>query len=124
MRDQLWYCLKDYNGYEYSCDGYLRSMKNYIKNPQGKLIKKYKPKKGEPYYRISNNHNERVKVYESEIRAMIRNKQYTAVRRTNDTDISSRNILEPTKRQKQNNVYVGIPKFTIIKEKKNAVFFF
>lgn len=124
MRDQLWYCLKDFNGYEYSCDGYLRSMKNYIKNPQGQLIKKYRPKKGEPYYRLSNNHNERVKVYESELRDMVKNKQYTAVRRTNQTDISSRNKLEPTKRQKKDNVYVGIPKFTIIGEKKNAVFFF
>lgn len=121
-RDQLWYCLKDYNGYEYSNDGYLRSMKNYLKNPQGKLIKKYKSKQG-PYFMLVNNHNERVKVYESDIKQMVKNKQYDAVRRTNETNISSRNILEPTKRQKQNNVYVT-PTFTIIKEKKNVLYFF
>ena len=126
MRDyeRSWYCLRDYNGYQYSNDGYLRSMKNYIKNPQGVLIKKYHTKRKGDYFYLVNNNNDTVKVYESEIKAMIARKEYTTIMKTNQTDISSRNKLVPTKRQKEKNNYVGIPKFTIIHEKKNALIFF
>ena len=60
--NRQWICIEGYNGYEYSNDGLLRSMKNFKVNPMGKLIKKYKDKKGY-YFILSNNSNERVKVY-------------------------------------------------------------
>ena len=40
--NRRWICINGYNGYEYSNDGLLRSMKNYKQNPYGKLLKKYK----------------------------------------------------------------------------------
>ena len=44
--NRQWICINGYNGYEYSNDGLLRSMKNFKVNPTGKLIKKYRDKNG------------------------------------------------------------------------------
>ena len=60
--NRRWICINGYNGYEYSNDGLLRSMKNFKVNPMGKLIKKYKNKKGY-YYILSDDSNNRKKVY-------------------------------------------------------------
>lgn len=64
-----WYWLKDFNGYEISEDGYLRSMKHHRKYPYGIMIT---PKiKGEdPTFELSNNQNERVTVKRSELMKM------------------------------------------------------
>ena len=48
--NRRWICINGYNGYEYSNDGLLRSMKNFKVNPMGKLLKKYKNKKGDVYF--------------------------------------------------------------------------
>lgn len=127
--DRIWYCIKGYNGYELSNDGLLRSMKNFKKNPQGKLIKKYKDKIGYYYY-LTNDNNDRVKIYEDHIKRIVRDDRSKIRRRTEDTDIASRNKLAPSQRKKKQN-YIGIPKFTIIDEslynykpKKNAIYFY
>ena len=130
--NRQWICINGYNGYEYSNDGLLRSMKNFKVNPTGKLIKKYRDKKGY-YFILSDNSNERKKVYEDEIRYIIANDKIPRVRRTYETDIDSRNriLKKPRKRKSKINLdeYVGIPKFGIFDEKptkksKNAIHFY
>lgn len=123
-QERIWYCIPNYNGYEYSNDGLLRSMKNYIKNPYGVLLKKYQDRKKKSYYYLSDNENNRCKVYEEDIIYLIQTTPNVKTRGTYQTDISSRNKLVPTKYQKKKNDYVGIPKFTIIDEKKNAIRFY
>lgn len=129
-QERIWYTIKGYNGYELSNDGLLRSMKNYRKNPYGKLLTKHQDKIGYYYY-LTNNNNDRVKVYEENIKRIVRNDKTKCTRRTEDTDISSRNKLTPTQRQKKKNNYVGIPKFSIIEEplfnykaKNSAIYFY
>ena len=129
--NRQWICIEGYNGYEYSNDGLLRSMKNFKVNPMGKLIKKYKDKKGY-YFILSNNSNERVKVYEQEIINIIRSDKNPSIRKTYETNIGSRNrILSKPKHHKKKinlNGYVGIPKFTVIdeekKKKEKAIYFY
>ena len=129
--NRQWICIEGYNGYEYSNDGLLRSMKNFKVNPMGKLIKKYKDKKGY-YFILSNNSNERVKVYEQEIINIIRSDKNPSIRKTYETNIGSRNrILSKPKHPKKKinlNGYVGIPKFTVIDEEKTkkekAIYFY
>ena len=122
--ERIWYCIPNYNGYEYSNDGLLRSMKNYIKNPYGQMIKKYFNKKNEGYFFLSDNENNRCKVYEKDIINLIKMTPNVKTRGTYETDISSRNKLVPTKYQKKKHEYIGIPKFTIIDEKKQAIRFY
>lgn len=114
---RIWACIRGYNGYEYSNDGLLRSMKNYIKYPTGYLVKKYKDKKGE-FFNISNNRNERVKLYVIDIINIIRNDSNPIYRSDYETDISSRNkiLSGPKIKKKQQDLKssIGIPKFTII----------
>ena len=129
--NRQWICINGYNGYEYSNDGLLRSMKNFKVNPTGKLIKKYKDKKGY-YYMLSNNSNEREKVYESTILNIIAKDKNPRYRATYLTDIDSRNriLSKPKKRKKKINLdnYLGIPKFTVVgepvKKSKNAIYFY
>ena len=129
--NRQWICIEGYNGYEYSNDGLLRSMKNFKVNPMGKLIKKYKDKKGY-YFILSNNSNEREKVYEQEIINIIRSDKNPSIRKTYETNIGSRNrILSKPKHPKKKinlNGYVGIPKFTVIDEEKpkkeKAIYFY
>ena len=122
-------CINGYNGYEYSNDGLLRSMKNFKVNPMGKLLKKYKNKKGY-YYILSDDNNNRKKVYEQEILDIIRSDKVPRIRRTYETDIDARNRIftKPrTSRQKINlDKYIGIPKFSIIDKpkKKKAIRFY
>ena len=125
--NRQWICINGYNGYEYSNDGLLRSMKNFKVNPTGKLIKKYRDKKGY-YFILSNNSNEREKVYEADIIKIISNDKIPRIRGTYDTDIDSRNrvLSKPKKRKKKIdlNRYIGIPKFTVIDrkpEKKKSI---
>ena len=127
--NRQWICINGYNGYEYSNDGLLRSMKNFKVNPTGKLIKKYKDKHGY-YYFLSDDSNERKKVYEQEIRNIIASDPVPRIRRTYETDIDSRNRILAKPRLKQQKIklkqYVGIPKFTIIDEKpkRKAIYFY
>lgn len=129
--NRQWICIEGYNGYEYSNDGLLRSMKNFKVNPMGKLIKKYKDKKGY-YFILSNNSNERTKVYEQEIIDIVRSDKNPSIRKTYETNIGSRNrILSKPKHSKKKinlNGYVGIPKFTVIDEEKSkkekAIYFY
>ena len=127
--NRRWICINGYNGYEYSNDGLLRSMKNFKVNPMGKLLKKYKKKKGY-YYILSDDNNNRKKVYEQEILDIIRSDKVPRIRRTYETDIDARNRIftKPrTSRQKINlDKYIGIPKFSIIDKpnKKKAIRFY
>lgn len=129
--NRQWICINGYNGYEYSNDGLLRSMKNFKVNPTGKLIKKYKDKKGY-YYMLTNNSNEREKVYEVDILNIIANDKIPRIRKTYETDIDSRNriLTKPKKKKQKINLdgYVGIPKFTIVgepmKKSKDAIYFY
>ena len=104
-------------------------MKNFKVNPMGKLIKKYKNKKGY-YYILSDDNNNRKKVYEQEILDIIRSDKVPRIRRTYETDIDARNRIftKPrTSRQKINlDKYIGIPKFSIIDKpnKKKAIRFY
>lgn len=122
--NRRWICINGYNGYEYSNDGLLRSMKNFKVNPTGKLLKKYKNKKGY-YYILSDNNNQRKKVYEQEIIDIINSDKVPRIRRTYETDIDARNRIftKPrTSKQKINlNKYVGIPKFTIIDKEEPKI---
>ena len=127
--NRRWICIDGYNGYEYSNDGLLRSMKNFKVNPMGKLLKKNKKKKGY-YYILSDDNNNRKKVYEQEIIDIINSDKVPRIRRTYETDIDARNRIftKPrTSRQKINlDKYIGIPKFSIIDKpkKKKAIRFY
>lgn len=126
--DRRWICIKGYNGYEYSNDGLLRSMKNFKVNPIGKLIKKYKNKKGY-YFILSDDNNQRKKVYEQEIINIINSDKNPIIRRTYETDIDARNRIftkSRTSRKINPNKYIGIPKFTIIDKpkKRKAIHFY
>lgn len=128
--NRRWICINGYNGYEYSNDGLLRSMKNFKVNPMGKLIKKYKNKKGY-YYILSDDNNNRKKVYEQEILDIIRSDKIPRIRRTYQTDIDARNRIftkpRTSKQKIELNKNVGIPKFTVVDEKpkkEEAIYFY
>lgn len=69
--NRYWFYIPGYNGYEVSNDGYLRSMKHYVKYPYGILIR---PIKREPYgsstdptFELSDNNNVRRKIRLSQL---------------------------------------------------------
>ena len=115
--NRIWQCIKGYNGYEYSNDGLLRSMKNFNVNPMGKLLKRYHDKKGY-YYMLSDNNNDRKKVYETEIMYIVQTDQNPILRRTYETDIGSRNRLVYRPKQKINLNNIVHPRFTIVDDGK------
>ena len=115
--NRIWQCIKGYNGYEYSNDGLLRSMKNFNVNPMGKLLKRYHDKKGY-YYMLSDNNNDRKKVYETEIMYILQTDQNPILRRTYETDIGSRNRLVYRPKQKINLNNIVHPRFTIVDDGK------
>ncbi len=121
---RYWQCIKGYNGYEYSNDGLLRSMKNYKKYPYGKLLVKYKESNGKFYFFLSNNSNERVKVYEEDIIKIIKSDKNPIYRENYQTDISSRNTVLVKPRKKKNTAplkqNIGIPKFSVVDEDNNS----
>lgn len=120
--EKIWICIKKYNGYEISTDGIVRSMKNYMKYPTGIFIKRYKDSKGY-YYFLTNNSNEREKVYVEDLLELVNNDPNPIRRQFYDTDISSRNkIINKSKKKKiDNKEFIGIPRFTIIDEEQKKV---
>ena len=120
MNNDIWYCIPGYNGYEYNEDGLVRSMKFFNIYPHGQLLKSHSDKVGSFYY-MSNNQNERKKVYIDEIEKLIASNIKT-IRNWNDNDIASRNIVtrKPVnKKGKKEEIYY--PKFRI---RKNAIRFY
>lgn len=77
----LWLYIPGFNGYEISTNGYIRSMKHYIKYPYGILIK---PVQREPYkssndplYELSDNNNKRQRIRYSQLAALANENPYS-----------------------------------------------
>lgn len=116
--NRVWFYIPNYNGYELSNDGYIRSMKHWRKYPFGLIIR---PDKN-GYYELSNNQNKRVKVKMEEILELIKNNPYHVTgypRKTYMVDRSSRNqayFIKDKQPKPQPDNTVKHAKFTIIKE--------
>lgn len=129
---RIWTCINGYNGYEWSNDGLLRSMKNFNKYPQGNLIRKYVDKKGE-YFILSDNSNNRVKLYIDEIIKITTDPSRNQLSRGQyQTDIGSRNMMLIKKKKKSKidlKENIGIPKFNFLLDTEpennvQAIYFF
>lgn len=65
--DQLWYPILNFNGYEVSNYGNVRSLKNFNRYPFGTFCRYKINKKSEIIYELSTNNNERVSISLTEI---------------------------------------------------------
>lgn len=122
MDNRIWYCIKGFNGYEYSNFREVRSMKNFKKYPYGKILKPKSDSNG-IYYMLSDNHNDKTKIYQNEIENIIINDDNLRTRRTEQTDTGSRNKLVPTKRQKSKETYIT-PHFGTMSLSRNPLVFY
>lgn len=122
--NRWWFYIPGFNGYEISNDGYIRSMKHFMKYPYGILIKKKKDHGTDPSYELSDNNNERKVIRLSQIQYLAKTNPYAVSgypRRTNISDIASRNqrcfvknSIQTVPVDKDNMLYY--PKFTVIDE--------
>ena len=93
-----WYRIPGYNGYEYNYDNKIvRSLKNYKKDPIGKLIKKRTDSHGNYYYEMSNAQNKRVKLYLNQIEGLIEAEPRKVAVGTFSTNLSPRNTVTRNK---------------------------
>ena len=65
--DQLWYPILNFNGYEVSDYGNVRSLKNFNRYPFGTFCRYKINKQGKIIYELSNNNNERIVISLDEI---------------------------------------------------------
>lgn len=79
----LWYMIKGFNGYEINEQGIVRSMKMMNADP-GHQLKLYYNKRGEPYYKLSNNFNKRVNITQRELLDIVFNSGNPLVPRRDD----------------------------------------
>lgn len=124
--NRIWLLIPNFNGYEVSNDGYIRSMKHFDKYPYGILIQ---PVNGtnngdsNAEYVLSNNNNERVRVKLSHLLESARNNPYNKNNnpiRTITTYRSSRNQKCTIKQKEiQFDKTLFFPKFNIIKEESD-----
>lgn len=92
-----WYRIPGYNGYEYNFENkVVRSLKNYKRDPIGKLIKKQSDKNGE-FYEVSNAQNKRVKLYLTDVENLINADPHKVALGTFSTNLSPRNIVTRNK---------------------------
>ena len=115
--DTRWYVIPGYNGYEYRfSDQAVRSMKFFNTNPYGKLLVPKVTKKSGTYYYLSNDRNEKTKLYIEDIERLVNSNPNKNIdlRGEFSTNISSRNLV--TRKRVVNNQRVDpiFPKFTII----------
>lgn len=129
--DRIWIQINGYNGYEWSNDELLRSMKNFNKYPQGNLLKKYKDKKGY-YFLVTDNSNNKVKLYVDDIIIITTDKNSNQYKRGQyQTNIGSRNKVLVNKKKKKSKIDLNdnyVTKFTILQSEepknKEAIYFF
>ena len=110
-RSRVWYYIPGFNGYEVSNDGYIRSMKHYLRYPYGILIS---PVTREPYgsscdplFEISDDNNIRRRIRLSQLIHLAMTSNYRAAgypRHTIITDPTSRNKYI----KNQNGAYVKV----------------
>lgn len=73
--NRLWYYIPSLNGYEVSSDGYLRSMKHYVRFPYGIIIKPRNERQqdgsirpsSDPLYELYNNDKRKITIRLSQI---------------------------------------------------------
>lgn len=94
--ERLWFYINNFNGYEVSLDGYLRSMKHWKQYPTGILLKPVQTKSdGTQIFELSNDNNERVRITIPELLDIALSDAYKHSgypRKTIVADMSSRNI--------------------------------
>ncbi len=116
--NRLWYRIDNYNGYEISNDGYLRSMKMHKDSPFGILIKPKNKKKN--IYELSDDNNRRVQLTIDEIKIIAsKSVQHSGYpRKTYQGDQCSRNdrhfIQKPPEIIRVESY--SMPKFTVMKD--------
>ena len=122
-----WFHIPNYNGYQVSTNGLVRSMKHFMSYPYGILIRPKKNRRGgnDPTYELTNNNNERTPIRLSQIQYLAKTNPYnTPPCRTLSTDISSRNMRAFIKNklevQPLDNTTTRFPKFTIIDEEDDT----
>jgi hypothetical protein len=83
-----WYDIPNYNGYQISTTGHIRSLKHYKKYPFGILIKHKNN-----LFTLTNSNNIRTTVSYNEIVNLVKNSEYSLSypKDTNTTSYSSRN---------------------------------
>lgn len=77
---RYWLYIPGFNGYEVSNDGYVRSMKHYVKYPCGILIKPVNIKSKDscdPLYELSDDNNKRQRIHLSDIMQLAIKSQYS-----------------------------------------------
>lgn len=96
--NRIWYYIPGFRGYEVSNDGYLRSMKHYLKYPYGILIQSVKREpyinSSDPMFELSDDNNKRRRIRLSQIIHLAATNQYGVSgypRSTIITDLNSRN---------------------------------
>lgn len=124
--NRLWLYIPNFNGYEVSNDGYIRSMKHFRKYPYGILIK---PVKKEPYgsspdplFELSDNNNERQRIRLSQIMHLAMTNNFSVSgypRTTRMRDCQSRNdrhFVKKSMKLPPLDKEAKYAKFTIIQE--------
>jgi hypothetical protein len=96
--NRYWMYLPGFNGYEISNDGYVRSMKHYMKYPYGILIQKVKRGKyadsPDPLFELSDDDNKRQRIRLSQLMELAMKNQFIVYgypRATIVTNSGSRN---------------------------------
>ena len=112
--NRWWYYIPGFNGYEVSNDGYVRSMKHYIKYPYGIMITPVKRKpygdSCDPLFELSDDNNVRRRVRLSQLMNLAFTSKFAVQgypRATIITDSSSRNAFVKNKDGVYCKVYNG-----------------
>lgn len=120
--DRVWFYIENFNGYEVSNDGYIRSMKHFNEYPFGMLLRPASTSKtrGDKFI-LTNDNNERVGVYVNDLIELAKNDKYIRAgypRRTCVSDPSSRNQKAFIKRQQVSKQPEKkfMPSFTILQD--------
>lgn len=115
-----WYHIPNFNGYEISNIGIIRSMKHFKKYPFGIMIRPVSTNNnGDIVFELSDNNNERVKITLSELKELSKSKTRPGYpRKTFITNVSSRNQKCTIKKKQDNSLKNTIHNvsFTIIED--------
>lgn len=104
-----YYEIRGYNGYRISMEGLLQTLKNYKVEPHGHFLQPKFDRKGHGYYILSNDKNERKKVYIDELLKLARIDRPHGLM---DGTYSSRNILTRKKHGASDTETYSLPSFS------------
>lgn len=89
--EELWYHIPGFNGYLIDKYGVVKSLKNFKAYPEGIFINSKTDRQHLRYYILSDNRNERRKMYVHELLDLVKNSESTYHLRDNEVYLGGRN---------------------------------